>query len=83
MPATPRALVIGGSLGGLFAANLLHRQGWDVQVYEQSAEPLAGRGAGIITHPDLFAALERIGIPIDESIGVDIEGRVAFDRHGA
>ena len=83
MPAAPRALVIGGSLGGLFAANLLHRQGWDVQVYEQSAEPLAGRGAGIITHPDLFAALERIGIPIDESIGVDIEGRVAFDRHGA
>jgi 2-polyprenyl-6-methoxyphenol hydroxylase-like FAD-dependent oxidoreductase len=79
----PRALVIGGSLGGLFAANLLHRQGWDVEVYEQSSEPLAGRGAGIITHPDLFAALERIGIPVDESIGVDIEGRVAFDRHGA
>ena len=79
----PRALVIGGSLGGLFAANLLHRQGWDVEVFEQSAEPLAGRGAGIITHPDLFAALERIGIPVDDSIGVDIEGRVAFDHTGA
>ena len=82
MSAAPRALVIGGSLGGLFAANLLHRQGWDVQVYEQSAEALAGRGAGIITHPDLFAALERIGIPVDDTIGVDIEGRVAFDRDG-
>lgn len=79
----PRALVIGGSLGGLFAANLLLRQGWDVEVFEQSAEPLAGRGAGIITHPDLFAALELIGIPRDDSIGVDIEGRVAFDRDGA
>lgn len=79
----PRALVIGGSLGGLFAANLLHRQGWDIEVFEQSAEPLAGRGAGIITHPDLFAALERIGIPVDGSIGVDITGRVAFDRDGA
>lgn len=78
----PRALVIGGSLGGLFAANLLHRQGWDVEVFEQSAEPLAGRGAGIITHPDLFAALERIGIPVDDSIGVDIAGRVAFDHDG-
>jgi len=78
----PRALVIGGSLGGLFAANLLHRGGWDVEVFEQSAEPLAGRGAGIITHPDLFAALQRIGIPHDDSIGVDIEGRVAFDRDG-
>jgi len=32
----PRALVIGGSLGGLFAANLLQRRGWDVRVYEQS-----------------------------------------------
>ncbi|MGA0034174.1 MAG: FAD binding domain-containing protein [Burkholderiales bacterium] len=79
----PRALVIGGSLGGLFAANLLHRQGWDVEVYEQAGEGLAGRGAGIITHPDLFAALKRIGIGIDDSFGVDIAGRVAFDRSGA
>lgn len=79
----PRALVIGGSLGGLFAANLLHRQGWDVEVHEQSPAPLAGRGAGIITHPDLFAALARIGIAVDDSIGVDIEGRVTFDRSGA
>lgn len=86
MPAAPRpqrALVIGGSLGGLFAANLLHRQGWDVQVYEQVGDALAGRGAGIITHPDLFDALRRIGITIDDSFGVDIAGRVAFDRSGA
>ena len=82
-PRRPRALVIGGSLGGLFAANLLHRQGWDVQVYEQVGAALAGRGAGIITHPDLFAALGRIGIPIDDSFGVDIAGRVAFDRSGS
>lgn len=79
----PRALVIGGSLGGLFAANLLLRQGWDVEVYEQSAEPLAGRGAGIITHPDLFDALRRIGIAIDDGIGVEIPGRVAFARDGS
>ncbi len=79
----PRALVIGGSLGGLFAANLLHRQGWDVQVYEQAGEALAGRGAGIITHPDLFTALTRIGIAIDDTFGVDITGRVTYDRDGA
>jgi 2-polyprenyl-6-methoxyphenol hydroxylase-like FAD-dependent oxidoreductase len=77
-----RALVIGGSLGGLFAANLLLRQGWDVEVFEQSAQPLAGRGAGIITHPDLFAALGRIGVSTGGGIGVDIEGRVTFDRDG-
>lgn len=79
----PRALIIGGSLGGLFAANLLQRDGWDVEVFEQSAEPLAGRGAGIITHPELFDALARIGIATGEGIGVDIEGRVAFGRDGA
>jgi 2-polyprenyl-6-methoxyphenol hydroxylase-like FAD-dependent oxidoreductase len=82
MARAPRALVIGGSLGGLFAANLLLRQGWDVEVFEQSAQPLAGRGAGIITHPDLFAALGRIGVAADRRIGVDIAGRVAFDREG-
>ena len=44
---TRRALVIGGSLGGLFAANLLARAGWRVDVYEKSGETLAGRGAGL------------------------------------
>ena len=49
-----RALVAGGSLGGLFAANLLLRAGWDVNVFEHSRDDLVGRGAGIITHPELF-----------------------------
>jgi 2-polyprenyl-6-methoxyphenol hydroxylase-like FAD-dependent oxidoreductase len=79
----PRALVIGGSLAGLFAANLLLRQGWDVEVYEQSGTTLTGRGAGIIPHPELFDALARIGIAIDETFGVDIPLRVTFDRSGA
>jgi 2-polyprenyl-6-methoxyphenol hydroxylase-like FAD-dependent oxidoreductase len=77
-----RATVIGGSLGGLFAANLLVRAGWDVHVFEHSREDLVGRGAGIITHPELFRCLERIGITIDESFGVDIPERVAFGRDG-
>ena len=79
----PRALIIGGSLGGLLAANLLVRQGWEVDVFEHSSEELAGRGAGIITHPELFQCLARIGIPIDDTFGVDIQGRVTFDRSGA
>jgi 2-polyprenyl-6-methoxyphenol hydroxylase-like FAD-dependent oxidoreductase len=77
-----RALVIGGSLGGLFAANLLLRIGWDVRVFEHSREDLVGRGAGIITHPELFACLQRLGIPIDASFGVDIPERIALDRAG-
>jgi 2-polyprenyl-6-methoxyphenol hydroxylase-like FAD-dependent oxidoreductase len=77
-----RVLVIGGSLGGLFAANLLHRAGWDVQVFERVADELAGRGAGIVTHPALFQTLERIGIPADAGIGVQVLSRVTLDRSG-
>jgi 2-polyprenyl-6-methoxyphenol hydroxylase-like FAD-dependent oxidoreductase len=79
---SPRAIVVGGSLGGLFTANLLLREGWDVHVYEHSRADLVGRGAGIITHPELFTCLTRIGIAIDESFGVDVPERIAFDSTG-
>ena len=79
----PRALVIGGSLAGLLSANLLARAGWDVEIYEQSSAELAGRGAGIISHPELFRALERIGIPLDDHYGVDVPVRATHDRGGA
>ena len=78
-----RALVIGGSLGGLLSANLLARAGWDVEVFEQASEELAGRGAGIISHPELFQALQVIGVPLDDSYGVDIPLRGTLDRGGA
>ena len=50
-----RALIIGGSLGGLFAANLLRSIGWHVEVFERVADDLATRGAGIGTHDELIA----------------------------
>jgi 2-polyprenyl-6-methoxyphenol hydroxylase-like FAD-dependent oxidoreductase len=84
MPATARrALVIGGSLAGLLSANLLLRAGWDVEVFEQSSEELTGRGAGIISHPALFEALARIGVPLDDGYGVDVPVRATHDRSGA
>ena len=49
-----RALVIGGSIGGLFAANALRRIGWEVTVFERAGEGLSGRGAGIGTHGELI-----------------------------
>ena len=73
-----RALVIGGSLGGLFAANLLLRAGWRADVYEKTGEALAARGAGLATHPELMRALERAGAPLDESVGVRVRRRVAL-----
>ena len=81
---TPRRVcIVGGSLGGLFAANLLHRAGWDVRVYERSADELAGRGAGIVTHPELFRALEQCGVPIDDSLGVRVASRVTLAPDGS
>ena len=79
----PRALVIGGSLGGLFAAHLLRQAGWDVAVFERSAEDLAGRGSGIGTRGALFTLLRRIGIELDPSAGVPIRSRICLDRSGA
>jgi 2-polyprenyl-6-methoxyphenol hydroxylase-like FAD-dependent oxidoreductase len=81
--AKPKAIIVGGSLGGLFAANLLVRNGWAVDVFERVPEELAGRGAGIVTHPELFEALTAAGVQIDNSIGVKVQSRVTFDQGGA
>ena len=77
-----RALVIGGSLGGLFAANALRGIGWDVTVFERVEDDLASRGAGIGVHDDLLPLLARLGLPVDESIGVKGDTRVCLDRSG-
>jgi 2-polyprenyl-6-methoxyphenol hydroxylase-like FAD-dependent oxidoreductase len=81
--AKSRAIIVGGSLGGLFAANLLVRNGWDVDVFERVPDELAGRGAGIVTHPELFGALAAAGIEFDDSIGVKVQSRVTFAQNGA
>ena len=80
---TQRAIVVGGSIGGLFAANLLAKLGWAVDVYEKVADDLAGRGAGIGTHDELFSVMRELGIAMDESIGVRVDERVCLDEHGA
>jgi 2-polyprenyl-6-methoxyphenol hydroxylase-like FAD-dependent oxidoreductase len=78
----PRALVIGGSLGGLFAGNLLRAAGWDVAVFERGSIDLAGRGAGLGAQAALFSVMRRIGIPIDESFCTPHNSRVCLDRRG-
>ncbi|MDI3388087.1 FAD-dependent monooxygenase [Streptomyces sp. B-S-A8] len=56
-----RALVIGGGVGGLTAAAVLHQQGWAVTVLERSPalEPV---GAGISLAPNAQRALDVIGL---------------------
>ena len=77
-----RALVIGGSIGGLFAANALRGIGWDVTVFERVEDDLASRGAGIGTHEELRAVIQRLGLTVDETIGVWVHTRVCLERDG-
>jgi 2-polyprenyl-6-methoxyphenol hydroxylase-like FAD-dependent oxidoreductase len=76
------ALIIGGSLAGMFAAHLLRAAGWRVDVFERSAEDLAGRGAGLGSHEALVAILKRIGIDFSAPLGVAIPRYVWLDRAG-
>ncbi len=77
-----RALVIGGSLGGLIAAHLLRSTGWDAVVFERNEEELASRGVGLGTHPQLIGILNRAGIDFDESMGLTPSKAVLLDRNG-
>jgi 2-polyprenyl-6-methoxyphenol hydroxylase-like FAD-dependent oxidoreductase len=76
-------VIVGGSLGGLMAANLLLRQGLDVVVLEKSRSSLDGRGAGIVTHSSLIKTLEQCGVKIDDSLGVKVESRVVLAQDGS
>src|SRR5258708_11564560 len=77
-----KAVVAGGSVGGLFIGNILLQQGWAVEIFERAASGLESRGAGIAGHAELTAILKTIGVSSDRPPGIDVSGRVAFDRHG-
>ncbi|MGH6790988.1 MAG: FAD-dependent monooxygenase [Pseudolabrys sp.] len=79
--ASRRAIIIGGSMSGLFSAAFLRQIGWDVDVYERSGVELVGRGAGITGHPELLEALEASGAGTKD-LGVEVPKRVAIDRNG-
>lgn len=79
---TGRAIIAGGSIGGLFAACALLRAGWEVDVFERTEVELAGRGAGIVTHDALLDALKAVGADLS-GLGVQVHERVAFDKTGA
>ena len=77
-----RVVVVGGSMGGLLAGNMLHRAGCDVTVHERIGTELAERGVGIATHPELHAAFESLGIPIDDAFGIRLEERITLGTDG-
>jgi 2-polyprenyl-6-methoxyphenol hydroxylase-like FAD-dependent oxidoreductase len=76
-----RAIIVGGSMSGLFTAAFLRQIGWDVDVFERSPVELVGRGAGITTHPELLAALEQSGAGTHD-LGIEVPKRITIDRDG-
>jgi 2-polyprenyl-6-methoxyphenol hydroxylase-like FAD-dependent oxidoreductase len=76
-----RAVVIGGSIGGLFAGLLLREIGWSVSIHERSGEELGSRGAGIAAHDELHEALA-LATGHGGDIGVAVKGRVVLAPNG-
>jgi 2-polyprenyl-6-methoxyphenol hydroxylase-like FAD-dependent oxidoreductase len=83
MATGERVIIAGGSIAGLFAGALLRAEGFAVDLYERSGETLASRGAGIVSHPDLFEALRAAGVAAPDDVGVKVVGRIVLDRDGS
>jgi salicylate hydroxylase len=77
----PRVLIVGGGIGGLFAANALIAQGLEVSVYEQA--PAIGEiGAGVFLTPNSVRHLQRIGLePAVEKWGARVGQHSRYFRH--
>jgi 2-polyprenyl-6-methoxyphenol hydroxylase-like FAD-dependent oxidoreductase len=78
----PKALVIGGSLGGLMTGIELQHAGCDVEIFERSPRTLADRGAGIVMQAETLQMLtQRCGLAEDES-GVWLHQRQYLGHDG-
>jgi len=77
----PSVAIVGGGIGGLFAANALLAQGLRVAVYEQA--PAIGEiGAGLFMTPNSVRHLQRIGLgPAVEKWGALVGHNSRYFRH--
>ncbi|MET8472817.1 FAD-dependent monooxygenase [Streptomyces sp. NPDC004856] len=75
MSGQPRAVVVGGGIGGLTAALALHLRGWHVTVLER-ADGLRPVGAGISLAPNAQRALDIVGL------GAEIRSLEAWEGDG-
>jgi 2-polyprenyl-6-methoxyphenol hydroxylase-like FAD-dependent oxidoreductase len=76
-----KALVIGGSVGGLAAANELRAIGADVTVYERSVDRTQPRGAGIVMQAEVEELLARLQLSVP-SVSVQLRERQQLHRDG-
>jgi salicylate hydroxylase len=76
-----RVVIVGGGIGGLFAAKALIAHGADVSLYEQ-APALGEVGAGVFLTPNSVRHLERVGLgPAVEKYGARVGPKSHYFRH--
>ena len=81
MASQLRVVVVGGGIGGLFAANALIAQGLHVSVFEQ-ASALGEVGAGVFVTPNAVRHLERVRLgPSVERFGARVGTGSHYLRH--
>ena len=81
MASKPNVLIIGGGIGGLFAAHALIAHGLRASVYEQ-ASALGEVGAGVFVTPNAVRHLERVGLgPAVENWGARVGQGSYYFRH--
>jgi 2-polyprenyl-6-methoxyphenol hydroxylase-like FAD-dependent oxidoreductase len=78
-----RALIVGGSLGGLLSALTLRKIGWRVDVFERSPHALDSRGGGLVLQADVLNAFRFAGVRSGGMLGVPSGDRIFLDRAGA
>ena len=77
----PHVAIVGGGIGGLFAANALIAHGLRVSVYEQ-APALGEIGAGVYLTPNSVRHLQRVGLgPAVEKWGARVGSGSQYFRH--
>lgn len=82
--SSKRALVIGGSLAGLFAGTLLLRAGWSVDIFERSPDDLDSRGGGIVLQPEVVEVFREAGVGLSTlALGVSSQYRIVLHPDGS
>jgi salicylate hydroxylase len=81
MAQRPRVAIVGGGIGGLFAANALQAHDIPAAVYEQA--PAIGEvGAGVFLTPNSVRHLQRVGLgPAVEKSGARVGPQSRYFRH--
>ena len=78
-----KAIVIGGSLAGLFTGILLRSIGWQVDIYERSSHDLSSRGGGIVLQPEIVAAFHQADVAYTTPLGVVANERLYLNADGS